>query len=650
MGFAYLVCLTLVIWTLSVQRVSSSEANATVANSENEEDADLSEMNLENFKERYRRLIPYMTYYVTNNYVNSQASTPSNYGGTQPADIFLKRPQFASARPAVDTTKKINGYQTSSQNTEERFIPSVQYDPKDIGGDNDYFTPVRYNTKSNYEDYNIPYLPYRKQRPVYARVTTPASSVEDQYYTAVRPLRPYNPLYERDYLSRKSPFKAVGGNQHRDYLADIVNRPRVRVPVHPNRDFNYPIDDFEPGRYNNPPVGRIQQPYKNQGPMLTRPPMTSSYNLPRNPVVNLEQITKSLQLTNRLPETLSKDNIDNSLKTLVEILAILTSAKKVEGPRIPTEGPPRVLQKVPMYQYYKSQYTRPKVITEMKYEATPVPIDVPEEPVRYKPASSYVTNVKSKVPAAQSYKPGSLNKVVEYYSTVVQNVDDDNKEYYDVTMGPEHVEDSTENTYKITEDLKDDILEDERLTLPLTTEMPAHNYPIPDGVSSHTQNIPPTSLKYGATRGKPNVDYPAFSKIPKTDFDCKEQRYKGFFGDPATGCQVWHYCDLNGGKSSFLCPNGTIFSQVALTCDWWFNVKCESTTQLYVLNERLYKYILPIMPKFPEDFSGPEVDRYLELKFKEMEAKLKEKKLKKHQEEKENQKSINKLEAPNDTE
>lgn len=97
--------------------------------------------------------------------------------------------------------------------------------------------------------------------------------------------------------------------------------------------------------------------------------------------------------------------------------------------------------------------------------------------------------------------------------------------------------------------------------------------------------------------------------------------------------QVWHYCDLNGGMSSFLCPNGTIFSQVALTCDWWFNVKCESTTQLYVLNERLYKYILPVMPKFPEDFTGPEVDRYLELKFKEMETKMREKKLRKQQQE-----------------
>lgn len=86
--------------------------------------------------------------------------------------------------------------------------------------------------------------------------------------------------------------------------------------------------------------------------------------------------------------------------------------------------------------------------------------------------------------------------------------------------------------------------------------------------------------------------------------------------------QVWHYCDLNGGQASFLCPNGTIFSQVALTCDWWFNVKCASTTQLYVLNERLYKYILPHKPSFPEDYSGPLVDHYLNLKFKEIEEKV----------------------------
>nr|XP_023012160.1 uncharacterized protein LOC111502325 [Leptinotarsa decemlineata] len=136
----------------------------------------------------------------------------------------------------------------------------------------------------------------------------------------------------------------------------------------------------------------------------------------------------------------------------------------------------------------------------------------------------------------------------------------------------------------------------------------------------------PEDTPDGGTPGKPGVDYPALSTIPKTTFNCKTQRYKGFFGDPDTNCQVWHYCDLNGGQSSFLCPNGTIFSQVALTCDWWYNVKCSSTAQLYVLNERLYKYIIPLSPKFPEDYSGPLVDKYLALKFQQMEEKMRKEK------------------------
>jgi hypothetical protein len=40
-----------------------------------------------------------------------------------------------------------------------------------------------------------------------------------------------------------------------------------------------------------------------------------------------------------------------------------------------------------------------------------------------------------------------------------------------------------------------------------------------------------------------------------------------------------------------------------------------------VLNERLYKYIIPSKPSFPEDFEGPLVDKYLEDKFKETEQK-----------------------------
>ncbi len=74
---------------------------------------------------------------------------------------------------------------------------------------------------------------------------------------------------------------------------------------------------------------------------------------------------------------------------------------------------------------------------------------------------------------------------------------------------------------------------------------------------------------------------------------------------------MWHYCDFAGHSSSFLCPNGTLFSQLLLTCDWWWKVNCVDSTQLYVLNERLYRYIKPPKPSFPEDYSGPGVDSWL---------------------------------------
>ena len=40
----------------------------------------------------------------------------------------------------------------------------------------------------------------------------------------------------------------------------------------------------------------------------------------------------------------------------------------------------------------------------------------------------------------------------------------------------------------------------------------------------------------------------------------------------------------------------------------------------------MYKYILPFTPKFPEDYSGPLVDKYLALKFEEMEEKMRKQK------------------------
>ena len=34
-------------------------------------------------------------------------------------------------------------------------------------------------------------------------------------------------------------------------------------------------------------------------------------------------------------------------------------------------------------------------------------------------------------------------------------------------------------------------------------------------------------------------------------------------------------CDLNGKRTSYLCGNTTVFNQITLVCDYWFNVDCE---------------------------------------------------------------------------
>ncbi|XP_055587741.1 uncharacterized protein LOC129740153 isoform X2 [Uranotaenia lowii] len=236
---------------------------------------------------------------------------------------------------------------------------------------------------------------------------------------------------------------------------------------------------------------------------------------------SLADLLKKLQDSNHLPKTLTPDNIDNSIRTLVKILNNLKASHQAHNQ--PSQAYPEDHQEEEHYQ--------------------PKPLQKPSPPTH-----------------------------------VVDEVEED----------------------------------DHRYSLP----------PKPTTVSA-VGSTPP-----GPNSGRPGIDYPNLAEIPETSFSCKEQRYKGFFGDPETNCQVWHYCDLNGGKASFLCPNGTIFSQVALTCDWWFNVKCSTTAQLYVLNERLYKYILPFTPKFPEDYSGPLVDKYLAIKFQEMEEKMKQQRAK----------------------
>lgn len=109
----------------------------------------------------------------------------------------------------------------------------------------------------------------------------------------------------------------------------------------------------------------------------------------------------------------------------------------------------------------------------------------------------------------------------------------------------------------------------------------AENYKTGDHDGSESEG------DYSAIPGEPGTDYPIFSELPNNQFNCSEQRLPGYYADVSARCQVFHIC-LGDRQWSFLCPNGTIFSQEHFVCVWWYEFDCSKATGLYDLNEKLF--------------------------------------------------------------
>lgn len=93
---------------------------------------------------------------------------------------------------------------------------------------------------------------------------------------------------------------------------------------------------------------------------------------------------------------------------------------------------------------------------------------------------------------------------------------------------------------------------------------------------------------YSAIPGEPGVDYPIYSEAPNSQFNCSTQRLPGYYADVPARCQLFHVC-LDDRQWSFLCPNGTIFSQQHFVCVWWYEFDCSQATGLYSKNEHLFQ-------------------------------------------------------------
>lgn len=94
---------------------------------------------------------------------------------------------------------------------------------------------------------------------------------------------------------------------------------------------------------------------------------------------------------------------------------------------------------------------------------------------------------------------------------------------------------------------------------------------------------------YSAIPGEAGIDYPIYTEIPKTSFDCQNQQWPGYYADVEAQCQVFHICAMNR-TFDFLCPNGTVFSQQHLVCVWWNQFDCNSAPGLYGNNAYIYDY------------------------------------------------------------
>ncbi|XP_014481906.1 PREDICTED: uncharacterized protein LOC106748173 [Dinoponera quadriceps] len=132
-------------------------------------------------------------------------------------------------------------------------------------------------------------------------------------------------------------------------------------------------------------------------------------------------------------------------------------------------------------------------------------------------------------------------------------------------------------------------------TLALASCMAEEGYPSvrPDGQLSYNRGYnyqdPREEQSADGISGVAGKDYPIFREVPQTRFECEQQQYPGYYADPEAECQAFHICQRGGRKDSFLCPNGTLFNQPRLVCEWWYNVDCSSAPSFYSINEAVAK-------------------------------------------------------------
>ncbi|XP_023934918.1 uncharacterized protein LOC112043642 [Bicyclus anynana] len=580
--------------------------------------------------ERYRRLIPYMTFYYANDLVTptTEAQNTKNIevekaeiieaGSMRPHD---REPRVIYTSQSLKNIPRYHGNRLTPINIASSYPTKLYY--KDVPAPN-HNSPKNpgYHALPGYSQGGLnnreivfdryvpsqikaPSTPFTSTRKPYLEFHENAEHSNFQYYS---PEQVESQRYKLVPYEQTPPVNVITANKLHSQPAIVSKDPiyiRPRPNIHPQHLVVYDNSYTQQLKIRKPPV-TVSEVYYERRPA----------SVPVQPIIEkgFKPIVNSHILTTEAPVYYKSTS-----KPFLNVI-------KEQNQDLPIVEPQTL---APDENKYRQEYVIEPVYTSAK----PIQYASPDSVSLAELLNSLQINKSIPKPITRENIGASIRTLLQVLSTL--NAQSQQNEVEATVLSspkpfeaPEVLLQSTPAPLVTTTPKQSDFHEEPYLAPIHTPSQHLDEYPSGGG-STQRFPLPVTSDNEGGTPGRPDVDYPILTVIPQTSFDCKTQRYKGFFADTETRCQVWHYCDLNGGQASFLCPNGTIFSQAGLTCDWWFNVRCASTTQLYVLNESLYKYILPHSPKFPEDYSGPLVDKYLTLKFKEMEEQFKKNKNKK---------------------
>ncbi|OWA50310.1 hypothetical protein BV898_14831 [Hypsibius exemplaris] len=91
----------------------------------------------------------------------------------------------------------------------------------------------------------------------------------------------------------------------------------------------------------------------------------------------------------------------------------------------------------------------------------------------------------------------------------------------------------------------------------------------------------------------PGVAYPVLTEIPLTGFSCALVGQPGYYADQDAYCQVYRRCEIDGGMTSFLCPNRTLFNQITLVAADFYTY---SNPRLFHFNGKFLEDAVTVPP------------------------------------------------------